>query len=69
MLMDCKPAILDVKSNTEVYRFIESNFTTKGKDDGPTVASLNNHYSKVDKEVANFWVEKLKKMLADARKE
>jgi len=68
MLMDSKPDIFDVKTNKELYQFIEANFTTKGKDEGPSVASLNNLYSDVDKEVASFWADRLRKMLEDARK-
>ena len=68
MLMDSKPDIFDVKSKAEVYRFINANFTTIGKDEGPTVASLNNLYSNVDKDVANFWGIHLKKMVENARK-
>ncbi|MBC7747871.1 MAG: hypothetical protein H7Z76_04700 [Methylotenera sp.] len=69
MLMDIKPPIFDIKSNKELYQFIEANFTTKGKvDAGPTVAKLNNLYSDVDKSTGIFWAEKLNKMLQDARK-
>ena len=69
MLMDINPPIFAIKSNKELYQFIEANFTTKGKvDAGPTVAKLNNLYSDVDKSTGNFWAEKLAKMLQDARK-
>ncbi len=69
MLMDINPPIFDTKTKKQVYEFIEASFTTKGKEDsGPTVAKLNNLYSNVDKDTANFWVDKLKKMLEQARK-
>lgn len=68
-LMDLNPPIFDIKTKKELYLFIESNFTTKGKDDeGPTFKKLNNLYSDVDKSVAVFWAEKFKKMLEEARK-
>ncbi len=68
LLMDAKPAIFNIKTNNELYKFIEANFSTIGKTDaGPTEVRLNNLYSNVDKSTANFWVERLKKMLEDAR--
>lgn len=67
--MDKKPAIFVFKNNSEIYRFNKVNFTTKGQENsGPSVAKLNNLYSNVDKATANFWVEKLVKILQDARK-
>ena len=68
LLMDVKPAIFNIKTNKELYDFINANFSTKGLPDvGPSASTLNNLYSDVDKSTANFWVERLKKMLEDAR--
>jgi len=69
LLSESKPDIFDVKTKSELYRFISENFITKGKTETAiSTNSLNKFFSEADKDVANFWIEHLKKMLVEARK-
>lgn len=71
LLNDCKPGIFDVKSQTELYRFISANLTTeeKGEKDISTNRLSNLFTTKdTDKNVIGFWIKHLKSMLEQARK-
>jgi len=64
LFKDITPAVLNIKSNKELYEFIEASFLTVGKTgSGPTIAKLNNLNSDIDEDDVDFLIELFKKML------
>ncbi|MBC7747167.1 MAG: hypothetical protein H7Z76_01065 [Methylotenera sp.] len=69
LLNDLNPNIFDLNDKTDLSDFIANNFITKAtQKNGISSKSVYNLFSDVDKSTANFWAEKLPKMLQDARK-
>mgnify|MGYP000979592745 CR=1 FL=1 len=69
LLNDLNPNIFELNAKTDLSDFIANNFVTKATEkNGISSKSVYNLFSNVDKDTANFWVDKLKKMLEQARK-
>lgn len=70
LLYELKPDIFDIKSKTELYRFISDNFITKGVGEGGiSLKNLNNQFTTPEKNTAKYWAVLLRMMLERARKE
>lgn len=68
LLDEIKPGIFDYKNKTEIYRFIASNFITRGKDDTDiSEHSIKNHFNTIDKDASQIWESYLAKMIQEAR--
>jgi len=69
MLNELNPGIFDIKTKTELYRFISSNFTTKATE-GKEISTekLKILFNGTEKSIANYWIEHLKTMLEKSRK-
>ena len=68
MLNDLNPAIFDIETKKELSHFIANNFITEAtKKDGIKEGSVYNLLTDTDKKTANFWSEKLSKMIQAAR--
>jgi len=69
MLHELNPDIFDLKSKTELYKFVTDNFVTKGtKETGISFDSFKNDFTKQTDKTVEYWIEKLKKMLENSRK-
>jgi hypothetical protein len=70
MLYEVNPDIFIGLSKEELYRFISANFLSKakGEDDEISTNKLKNLFYDTSKDVANFWVDLLTKMLQQSRK-
>ncbi len=62
-----KPCIFEFKKNTELYRFIANNFTTK-KQDNISYDSLGNEFVKKNNKVADFWIENMYTIIDNLKK-
>lgn len=69
MLNELNPDIFDIRTKTELYKFVTDNFVTKAtQKDGISMDSFKNAFTDPDKKTVEFWIEKLKKMLEGSRK-
>jgi len=69
MLNELNPAIFDVKTKTELYKFVTDNFVTKAtKETGISLDSFKVDFYKPANKTIEYWIEKLKKMLEESRK-
>ncbi len=69
LLNDLNPSIFEIDDKTDLSNFIANNFITKATEKaGISPKSVYNLFSNIEKDTANFWATKLKKMLEDARK-
>ncbi len=68
LLYDGKPDIFKDLSQSDLFRFIAANFSTKS---APEISpdSVSNHFFTIDRKTAAFWTNHLKKMLEQSRKE
>lgn len=68
LLYDVRPEIFNVKTQTELYQFIAQNFTTKAtKGKALSLDNIKNTFEGPEKNVADFWVAILQKMLVQSK--
>ena len=68
LLYDVKPDIFENISKRDITNFIVDNFITKGSAEaGMSSDNLYKHFIKPENTSANFWVDKLTKMIKDTR--
>jgi len=62
-----KPDIFDIKSKTELHRFISNNFTSK-KQDNISKGSIKNNFDTPDSKAADFWIENMYTIIDNLKK-
>ena len=66
-LQKLKPDIFDIKSKTELHRFISNNFTSK-KQDNISKGSIKNNFDTPDSKAADFWIENMYTLIDNLKK-
>lgn len=68
-LKDLKPEIFDVKTDTDLYKFISSNFITKqSKEEGISVGKLRKLFAEPKAKAVDFWQKHFSTLMVEVKK-